>query len=1238
MSGAQRVRARASAVELGERLRSLVAQLPSPVAVPLGRHLRPDPVGIRILAGSDAGYALVKYVALVRLADWTRERWPGGDRVDSKQLDHLNQVLLGASADAWWAVGNALAALTREPAAPMLPAWASSKLVQFVNTLNVARRSRHEGVPQSDDEALLARVQIAIVTLIEAALPLLHAPLVRARGELREELRGPTLPPTDHGQWSVLVALPTVDLALDPFALVLAPGEPGGAQDLYVYERLTQRGYVVEHDDTQFELAGPNRTLGGIVSWLAERRARLRAEASTQLDLLGDDALRAALGGACARALDGEWQAASARASRARRPEVEDALSRLPREGVSVLLLAGPSGIGKSFEIIGWLREGLASGRAGRAARIDPALAPVCVFLRAGSWSGESLDVWLGTAANSGVPAVLALERLAGVANHGLRIGVDGVNESRDPFAFMTSLASALRVLEKHARGGVQVVASVRPETARAVLRALDPRWLPSGGAIRGGALEVGPLGAAEAALLWDVQAVGARPFSSFAPAVRRLLQIPLLSALARDALAHGDPSRPTAMDVNAIVESFVRAQTSGLEPVILRRLAAKMFEARRPSLSQTDFERTDSTGAALRERIAVQGEEGPYAEAFRSLRDRGLLQVRGTWGGGDPFVVSFAHDRILQWFAGHWLADARAPEIETGELGELLAPVAGSPALCAAIGQAVATRRRELASEARAHLDARIVDSLQAQATVAGSYRQAAARAAARAIFEVSPEDARAWLRSAWTQAAEQEDARLELLTLAADVGDAETLADGLCIAGKLHDATVAHLSRIRLHTPLVVHEALRERWSRIGSLWLELRDVASAVQALLFVQIAEGGAARPSPDLAALTRDVSTRLLGESEGPGARVLRRLLVEALSTAAGPAIDRAPQGPVDLVRELKAFYGSTARSERQRFRPLVGVFEGSIRPRDVERLARSTATSGVVGATVLLERALVMASTRPATSDDALDLAFELGLVAQRARPIPMAAQGMMYVLSRHLERNPPGSAPARWQARFGQFERLLRGWLATAPQRRWWSPDTARSHKSLFGAAHSMLWQTLHANEPSPILAELWGRAISDQDELLALDILDDLAILGLGRAARARALLELEPLLAASWVTDVLSSRAVGLLAALAERDSELVRAALESARGGANRRRFSRLVSLRPTVNAMDYTLFLDFDDATVLNPRLSPLIARILHGLLEADSFREFLSLSLRLVANALARRDVFALASSSTANG
>ncbi len=1150
---------------------------PVPVALPFARLNAARTHAETIVEGADLGYALVKYIALARVADWVNAELPGSD---ATLTGGLSKVLSGASADHWVEVASVLERLNPAPRLPATPAWADMPKAHAQN-LNTGRRSRHSGREQPDDPKLARQVRAATQEILAAAEPILALPFVRFRGNERQPLRGPRMPSLEGDAWSIGIEAGGDLIELDPFTLAVTAEDDTGRRDVYVYERLSQRGVILASEQFLFEREGHHPTLARLVDWVDRRRVAEKRQHSESLAGVPDEELRKRLRDASMRSVGAEWRASGV--AREPRPEADSALALLgSRTASSVLFLTGPSGIGKTRELIDWIKS-------------TPRLP---LWIRAATWKGEDLPTLLGTAAAGGAPAVLDLERIQAVArDRGLALAVDGINETADPEALATALLSGARDIGVP----VHLVITTRREALDRVVRKVDPSWIVRGPGHWNGVLELGPLPQSSASALWSRSGLGERlPFDRLPPATRRLLQIPLMAALAIEAAAATSEGHVGA---GTVVQSFVEQQTVADERVLLRHLATLMFREGVQVLDRATLERSAKRAAVLLDALAGEGE---LARPLRSLIDKGLVRLGSVSDHAGGEQLTFAHDRLLQWFASHWLVAVvrDTPGELTGPDGDgwgaALERVARSPALCSAIGQAIAAL-----PACREGLLGHIAGN--------DEHARTAARLAVRALAEDTPDVASSWLNSAWERTSTTDvRAREELVALAGDVSDAHVLTEGLRDA-RLRGGAIALLTRVRPNAPEVVFEALEGYWQGIAKHpWLHPREMAGFVQAMLFAQVAEGAQRSREDDLtrklADLTRAVARGVLGTGRSWYGRAFRRALVESLCAFGRAVVAAMPKGPVDNPREVGRFFRLRA-ADREVYRPLVELYAGRCAPEDAREAMERAATQHEVGAVVLMERALIMAALRPETSADTLNMVLQIGGLAQGIRPVPMAAQSVLYVYSNYLEKRP--SAPD-WDTRFAEFEKLLDGWLVAAPRRRWTAGNKKTEYKSLFAAAHSGNYQRRHGT-PSPRVAKLWDDALNNErkDLLLAEDLLDDLMILAISRGAHALALAEVEPLLAADWLPKQLMEPALKLLAAVGERDPELLQRTLSTG-SGVNRGRLAATVQLKRARDTAGYAIMLDFDDVLVLNPAMVDRVARMLGALLDARTFQGFLS--------------------------
>jgi len=1159
---------------------------PAPVALPLA-HLRETPAdayGRRIVVGADAGYAVVKYVALVRLADWIQGDLKGDN---DKLVNQIEKVLLGASANHWWLAARYLENLEGSGRlAPDTPLWNGKALARATETLNAGRKSRHGGLLVIEDASLASRIDDAVRMVVEAAAPLLDLPLVRRRGETRQPLIGPNVPPAGYGEWTIQVEVNERTLTLDPFLLMLGGEEEDvDSQDIYVYERLTQRGMLVHHDNIQRELRGESQPRGihQVVTWLNQHRDRRLAEGTAHVNELEPDALAELLRRSATKAMELEWRITSI-GRPAERPDVSQALAAMGTRGVQVRFLVGPSGIGKTHELVKWLRL---------TKRIP-------LWVRANSWQGDDLGQLLGASANKGGPAVLGREVIRRLAHTGgLAIAIDGVNEARQPDALVAAVCRDLAELDISAH----LVISGRPEVLKTIRPSVPQAWLPAGGAR--GDIELTPLSRAAAQTLWDgvMRNVGL-PFDQLHPTTQRLLQIPLLAAISLEISGE-------LLGAEALIGAYVARQTTDLERVLLRQLAAMMFGQSEQILSENSIQGSKGSAGRLLDE-AIQGIQ-PWGEPFAKLLDHGLLRFSADK------EITFAHDRILQFFVCRWLvAQVRdTPAERTGPegvgWGTVLKRVAHSPALAAGVGQAVAT----LADQP---MFAALVTSEEAWERTVG-------RLSMRALAEERPTVAATWLDETWQEHPRARTVCQELVTIGADIGDVGLLAKGLGNR-RTQKYAVAQLPRVLRYAPDIVEKAIRARWESIGKgpFIFHLPSTVTVLHALLVAQVAKGAQERPFPPIGQLTRAVTSAMFRGGRVRG--LLRRITVEVLAMATHLVARALPTGPTDHIKEFPRFFRQPP-SKREKFRPLVHLFAGEATPQDVESIAREVVCQHEVVPTILLERALIAASRRPATREAALDLAVELGHLAQQVPNPTMGGQSSLYVLSNFLEQDLADGEAQRH--RFEQFESLLKGWLSFSEKTGYrWRSSRNKWYKSLFAAAHMQLYGKIHGAFRSNISAELWGKAIGSNEAKnvqLAVDLIDDFKILMLSRGAVSCGMCELEPLLQANWLPPSVEVETRQLLAAAWAEEPDVVGEAL-ALPGGENRRRLATWVQVDRAKNTEGHDLLLDFDDALVLNTKLCQTMSQIFEYMLDVRSFRGFLSLTLRHAVNQVTGQTLF----------
>lgn len=1137
--------------------------LPLPVAVAVQRYEATTGAADRIACGADAGYAIVKYVALLRLSDWIRAGCPGED---TRLVRPLDQVLGGASATHWWELTRALEQLTPRPLVPAAPRWAACE--PACQLLNRARRFRHGGLRPAANSALDAELQAAVGRLLDAARPVLDLALVRVRGAERQRLVGTATPPLDEGEWRIAVEVGDASLSVDALAHVPALLDADAARDVYVFERLSQRGILAESRGRLLDTLRRHPSLGDVLAWIREQQRRDALARAHPVSQAGPEELVPLLRQTALRRVEVEWRIGSL--ASVPRPEIRDALAARPTAGVHVVVLAGPSGIGKTHELAEWLRRD--DGRGALWLRA-PALQP----------GGELLLRALGaqlTREDLAAPRALVQ---AALGRAGLAVALDGLSETSDGPALAAQLCEDAREL------GIpmQLACSTRSEVLARLTDVL-------GAASRGAGpttlrvVELDPLPREAAARLWDERAPPTAPrYAELTHATRQLLRVPMLAALALEA---GALSAEFSPDV--LVERFVERQTAPLERALLRRIAATMYVEETQVLGARHLERPDLV--LLREAV---GGQGPFGDAFRALCARGLVALTGTFSDPDSVRVRLAHDRILQWVLSRWLCvRARArpedPGVQARGWQDAFAARLQIPPLANAVASALVLAEEDDPQRALDPLLER-GDPLD----------RALLRSAVAVLAEERPAVARRWLRAAWGRRGADARVRDELVALAADVGCPETLRAALRRRGT-RGLALELLPAARRRDPEAVQAALRSWWEDLRPRpWRHLPSVLRLGQALFMAQIAEGGYRDPDPELAALSRELARAVLETSRG---RWIRAALVGVGSWLGAAIIRTVPPGPVDNPRELALFL-RTPPATRGWLRPLVDAFREGRDPAAYADVARRVAVATDVGPTLLLERALIANVLRPDVAAATLDLTLDLGRRAQAASPLPMAAQSCLYVYSQYLEKRP--AAPDR-AARFREFEDLLRGWLERSGPEGWrWTARSGARYKALHVAAHARL---AHADRGvgARVADGLWPGALAAAEAgegQRALDLLDDLAILAVSRGAAELAAGAMEPLLRddRDVPRDVLQ-KAAEVLAQIGGRDP----AALERALDGPGRIRdaLRRTVRSRRVSGTASYAVFLDFDDAIVVDEALRDVVATVMESVLEARSFR------------------------------
>lgn len=1154
-----------------------LSEYPTPVALPLARLLAADNAARRLGYAADTGYAVLKYVALVRMADWLRVRLES--RTDDRQLiENLQYGLWGAAATHWWQLTLRTAQVHPQPLAPATPQL-DALPQSFIEDLNRARQFRHSSQAPPDDAGQAAQTEHVALVLLEACEPILRLPFLRVQGLLRERIMGPTTPPMESGDWQLAVEVRGTVLLLDAFFLLQAATEQDDRHDVYIYERLSQRGMIVEHDRYQIELAQRGKHLELLLQWLRQRRIEDERAATRLIEQIRPDEFESRLRKVADDDVSHEWRA-SASAPVAPRPEVEAALALLPPAGVRALAFVGPSGIGKTHELMRWLL---------RSPRLP-------VWIRAAGWQGQDLATMIGTniqGQTARIPLPLLKQRAEQV---GLAIAVDGLNETASPAELLQSIYQGLEALPGVA---AHVVVTSRTEQMTKLPRIAD-FWI-TGPGLQDGAFELCPLSRESAGRLWEQVRKGRmRPYEQLSIAWQRLLQTPLLAMITHEVL---ETARQQTLDPDALLSTYVSMQTTDLERVLLRHIAGLMYQRRQQTLDEQDLDR---------ELAAASRQLGPYGSSFERLVSRGLIVVSEADSDTRSRRIRFAHDRLLQWAVGHWLA-ARAQGTAAGSLklegrwGKSVEERLHSPALASGIGYALALNFS---------LDETVLKDLLLSTN---AHEVTAGRLGAIALAESEPEAALRLLEAAWPEVRRRPHARDELLALAAELG-ATTLLAGALKKTEQTEAAVWALMRVRRQSPEIIHATLSTAWQRIaGWPWLHLRTVKDIAYTLYLVQFTEGARRIPYQPFFELSNALITGLLGSGKSWLGKVLRRTVLSAFVPLTALAVGKAPPGPVDVPWEYRNFCRLPV-DQRAVYLPFVAVFAGQQPPQAIEELARRAIRSSEMVPCSLLERALIRASQRQQTAESALDLAYRLGKEAQDIRPVGMAAQASLYILSKYLERFPTA---ADWNQRFAQFEDLLRGWLAAATDHRW-TAASGRRYKSLHAAAHSGLCYGRFGTR-SPITGSLWQQALAGNEQL-ALDLLDDMFILAMSRQGYAIALKEMEPFLNGKTLSENVMKMACDLLAAIGEREPELLSEALKGP--GPNRVRLAERVPLVRSKLATKYTVYLDFDDDLVLNPDFTVEVSLILEQLLKAPSFSDFLRFTLSHAVNRVSGRQLF----------
>ena len=1133
-----------------------MSRLPLPIHLPVARLRASQSVSSRVRHATDALHAVIKYVALVRLTDWDRLGFPApGKPVDAP----VTEILDAPSANHWWALGARLGALDGAWA-PATPQW--RRLGPIADLANRGRRYRHYALSAPADPELADALEDGLDRLLTSAAAVLALPLVHT-GAGGDTVLEEGVPAAREGELRVIC--PAGGLVIEPWVLLLDPDREGARRDVFVYERLTGAGALYGSADALRSLFDVPPVFDTLRGWLRSRR-REAALAS-----LGDDPAVAEPGRAselARRALARELERVRAGApDRVPRLALEAALDAPWGDGSRVLVLDGSSGVGKTREAAAWLQREQDRGR-------------LPILVRALQWAPDDALEDRIAAALTGAVVPLDPARLV-APNQGLSLAVDGVNEAADPAATLASLGRAVSRLPS----GTRLLVSTRSELLAATMRALPPARMAL---VHGGIVALGPLSRAEARSLWrQAEARGAPSWSRLGPPTRRLVQYPLLGALAVELGALGT-SATTSLD--AVIEAYVQSRSTGRSRLLLRHVAARMWAERADRLS------LGSEPSPLLA-TAVSG-EGRLTDAWDALLSEGLVvTVHSEQGVG----LRLGHDRIAQWSLSFEAELALAGSTPA----ELAERVAGSAVLQAALGTALARQEREVPT-IRALLDAPVVAL------------RALGMSALEALAIQDPEGVDSIVAVWWRS----RSMRPVLVEAGARAGVASLLSQGLLHAPTA-DAAHRHLSRLVLVDPDLLADVLRRalnglpRWP----LWRP-RQVRSLALALLLARAGASGRLAEEPALVQLTSELGVRILGTGRSRWGRVSRRVAV-ALLTLLFPLGRLTPPAnwpswAVELDRMVRR-----PPAERRDLTALLDLMEGRCGIEDVRGLLLEVAAGGEVIETAVLERALIAAGGRDDQVESLGPVCEEVAAAARHGDGAPtMAAQGVLYVLSTWLARNP---GHARWDALRDGFDRTLQGWLACAPDRRWRSAS-GRWTKALFLAARLGLDELDGTGRGAALSATLWERALRTADQALAADIIDDLHILAATTGVPFQALNGLRPVVDSEVLPDWLEEPLAPLLVSLRSRSAGLLEDALSGEAGA--RTTLREWLARAPEGEPAGFDLAINFDALLVTRPALTLLISRVLRRTLRMRSVRGMISFLLKVAANRITAEALF----------
>ncbi len=635
--------------------------LPLPIQLPIARLRNSRAPEVRLRHGADALHAVIKYVALIRLADWERLQYPMPERAIE---DTLEKVLAGPAANHWWALGVRLDALAGAWA-PHTPAWRG--LGSCADLANTGRRFRHHSAHAPADPELADALEDALDRALAAAQPLLALPLLHVASDGREVRLGDRVPNRVDGELKVDCAVGRLVLA--PWILTLDSSPTAAKEpDVFLYERLTGTAALYSSTSELRQVSAGLASLDALGVWLREQRREAARRALVGSALVAQPARAQELGrAALARASQHVRAGAPVHVDR---PELVTGLDAPWGDGARVIVLHGASGVGKSREAIAWLEREQARGR-------------LAVVLPGVQWGPkDALEDRVATAL-TGQPIPLELSQLVDMDTP-LSLAVDAVNEAVDPDAALAGLRLALATLPS----GTRLLVTVRTALLGACMRALsgDRQAI-----VVGGAMELGPLSRNQARQLWSqAEARGATTWERLDGPTRRMLQLPLFGALAVELGVLGTQAR---LSLDGVIEAFVASRSNARSRLLLRHVAARMWQ------STTD--RVDLAGEPDSWLESAVLGDGRLAPAWRELVSDGLLFAP------DDTTIRFGHDRIAHWSLSHEAALALK---QTAAL-TLADRVAAYPVLRSALGTAQARRevhapaiRQLLASTNRNH------------------------------------------------------------------------------------------------------------------------------------------------------------------------------------------------------------------------------------------------------------------------------------------------------------------------------------------------------------------------------------------------------------------------------------------------------------------------------------------------------------------------------------------------------